>query len=145
MLKRVVAEKAANLQTKIASGLQAAYTAIVGTSTGALKAFRIALISTGIGAAVVAIGALIANWDKLTAAIFKSNKEADRFAEINEEAQKSIAKTNVELEFYAGIVNDVTKSEEERVEALEELNRLGVITEDITLDQADALETLNER
>ena len=145
LLKRVVAEKAANLQTKVASGLQAAYTAIVGTSTGALKAFRIALISTGIGAAVVAIGALIANWDKLTAAIFKSNDEADRFAEINEEAQKSIAKTNVELEFYAGIVNDVTKSENERLEALEELNKLGVITEDITLDQADALDILNER
>ena len=145
LLKRVIAEKAANVQTKVASGLQAAYTAIVGTSTGALKAFRIALISTGIGAAVVAIGALIANWDKLTAAIFKSNKEADRFAEINEEAQKSIAKTNVELDFYAGIVNDVTKSEEERLEALEELNKLGVITEDITLDQADALDILNER
>ena len=145
MLKRVVTEKAANIQTRIATGLQAAYAAIVGTSTGALKAFRIALISTGIGAAVVAIGALIANWDKLTAAIFKSNEEADRFGEINKEAQKSIAKTSVELDFYAGIVSDVTKSEGERLEALEELNRLGVITEDITLDQADALDILNER
>ena len=145
MLKRVVTEKAANLQTKIATGLQTAYTAVVGASTGALKAFRIALISTGIGAIVVAIGALIANWDKLTAAIFKSNKEADRFKEINKEAQQSIAKTSVELDFYAGIVSDVTKSEGERLEALEELNKLGVITEDITLDQADALDILNER
>ena len=116
MLKRVVTEKAANLQTKIATGLQTAYTAVVGASTGALKAFRIALISTGIGAIVVAIGALIANWDKLTAAIFKSNKEADRFKEINKEAQQSIAKTSVELDFYAGIVSDVTKSEGERLE-----------------------------
>lgn len=46
-----------------------AYSVAVGTSTGALKLFRLALIATGIGAAVVAIGALVANWDKLTAAI----------------------------------------------------------------------------
>jgi len=144
-LKSIAVEKIGILQTNLSTAAQTAYAAVVGTSTGALKAFRIALASTGIGLIVVAVGALVANWDKLTAAIFGSNEEADRFNEINKEAQKSIAKTNVELDFYAGIVNDVTKSENERLEALDELNKLGVITEDITLDQADALETLNER
>jgi hypothetical protein len=43
-------------------GLAAATT----TSTTAMKLFRLALISTGIGALVVAIGLLIANWDKVT-------------------------------------------------------------------------------
>jgi hypothetical protein len=47
----------------------AAYNAVVGASTGALKLFRIALVSTGIGAAVVAIGLLVANWGKLTKAV----------------------------------------------------------------------------
>jgi hypothetical protein len=47
----------------------AAYNLVVGASTGALKLFRIALAATGIGAAVVAIGALVANWDKLTKAV----------------------------------------------------------------------------
>ena len=144
-LKRIAAETAANVQTTIATTLQGAYTAVVGTSTGALKAFRLALASTGIGLIVVALGALIANWDKLTSSIGGASDEQDRFNEVNEEAQKSIAKTSVELDFYAGIVNDVSKSEEERVQALEELNKLGVITEDITLDQADALDILNER
>lgn len=144
-LKRLASDVASNVQTKIATGLQAAYTAVVGTSTGALKAFRLALASTGIGLIVVALGALIANWDKLTKSIGGATDAQDAFDEVNAEAQKSIAKTSVELEFYGGIVNDVSKSEEERVQALEELNRLGVITEDITLDQADALETLNER
>lgn len=46
-----------------------AYTAVVGTSTGALKLFRLALVSTGIGAIVVGIGLLIANFDKVTDAI----------------------------------------------------------------------------
>ena len=50
---------------------QKAYSVAVGTSTGALKLFRLALIATGIGAAVVAVGALVANWDKLTAAVNK--------------------------------------------------------------------------
>ena len=144
-LKRLAVETATNVQTKIATGLQTAYAAVVGTSTGALKAFRIALAATGIGLAVIAIAALIENWDKLTGAIDRSNEKADDFRKINAEAEKSIAKTRVELEFYAGIVNDVTKSEQERNQALEELNKLGVITEDITLDQADALDILNER
>lgn len=42
-----------------------------GTSTGALKIFRLALISTGIGALVVGIGLLIANFDKVKEAVYK--------------------------------------------------------------------------
>jgi hypothetical protein len=46
-----------------------AYAMAVGTSTGALKVFRLALIATGIGALIVGIGLLVANWDKVTAAV----------------------------------------------------------------------------
>jgi hypothetical protein len=42
------------------------YTVAVGQSTGAMKLLRIAMISTGIGALVVALGLLIANFDKVT-------------------------------------------------------------------------------
>lgn len=144
-LKRLATETAANIQTKIATGLQTAYAAVVGASTGALKLFRIALISTGIGAAIVAIGLLIANWDKLTKAIGFSSKELDDYTKTNIEAQKQTALARVQLDFYARVVNNVNKSEAERLQALDELNKLGVITEDITLDQADALDILNER
>jgi len=41
------------------------------TVNGGLKAFRIALISTGIGAAVVAVGLLIANFDKIKEVVLK--------------------------------------------------------------------------
>ena len=40
-------------------------TAVIGTSTGALKAFRIALAATGVGLLVVGLGLLIANFDKV--------------------------------------------------------------------------------
>ncbi len=49
----------------VLSAAQTAYTAVVGTSTGVMKAFRIALIATGIGAIVVLIGLLIANFESI--------------------------------------------------------------------------------
>lgn len=58
------------------------YTAAVGTSTGALKAFRIALVATGIGALVVALGLIVANWDKITGAIKKSTGPLKDFGEM---------------------------------------------------------------
>ena len=42
-----------------------AQAAVIGKSTGALKVFKVALASTGIGLLVAAIGLLIANFDKL--------------------------------------------------------------------------------
>lgn len=49
-----------------------AYALAVGTSTGAMKLFRLALVATGIGALIVGLGLLIANWDKVTSAVGKA-------------------------------------------------------------------------
>lgn len=51
--------------SKIAGTIQTAFTSIMGVSSGALKVFRLALIGTGIGALIVGVGLLIANFDKL--------------------------------------------------------------------------------
>jgi hypothetical protein len=64
---------------------KAAYSAAVAAATGATRGFTAALVATGIGAAVVAVGLLVANWDKLTAA-FKSSKSA--LDEYNEAAER---------------------------------------------------------
>ncbi len=58
--------QAANLAKKVQIGLEYAYAAAVGSTTGVLKLFRLALISTGIGAIIVGIGLLIANFDALS-------------------------------------------------------------------------------
>lgn len=50
---------------KAAAITQGFYTTVVGTSTGAMKLFRLALVATGIGAIVVALGLLIVNFDKV--------------------------------------------------------------------------------
>ncbi len=132
-------------QEKAYQAVQAITTLVVGTSTGALKAFRIALASTGIGLIIIAIGLLVANWDKLTGAIFGSVSQLDK-------AKKKLAEVGAEtksgtilLGKYRDVVLDTTRSEEERQTALERLKELGIETNDINLDNEDSLRMLNER
>ena len=47
------------------SAATAVYNTVVGTSTGLMKVFRLALLSTGIGALIVGLGLLIANFSKV--------------------------------------------------------------------------------
>lgn len=68
--------------TKGLSAVQKAYGLAVGTSSGALKLFRLALIATGIGALIVALGTVIANWDKLTEAINNNTKSWQTFKKV---------------------------------------------------------------
>ena len=56
-------------KTGIAAIAQSGYNAVVGTSNGLLKAFRIALAATGIGALVFALIALVENFEKVKKAI----------------------------------------------------------------------------
>lgn len=58
-----ILQKESAFRLAIATTAQSAYTAVVGASTGAMKLFRLALASTGIGALVVGLGLLIANFD----------------------------------------------------------------------------------
>lgn len=60
-----LALKESTIAMRLFSGLTLIFNTAVGTSTGLMKLFRIALISTGIGALVVALGLLIANFDKV--------------------------------------------------------------------------------
>jgi hypothetical protein len=71
-------------KTWLLATAQGVYTAVVGTSTGALKAFKLALAGTGIGLVVIGIGYLISNWEKLTGSV-KDNTDA-----INENTKDSL-------------------------------------------------------
>ena len=67
-----------SIGTKIAGAAQYVYTTAVGTSTGAMKLFRLALIGTGIGAIVVGLGLLIANFDKVKKAVTNAISSFDK-------------------------------------------------------------------
>lgn len=73
-LQQIGAELTAedSIVKQAAAKATALYSFVVGESTGALKLFRIALAATGIGLIVIAVGALVANWDKFTKTVRES-------------------------------------------------------------------------
>lgn len=74
------ASQIANAQaTGTMTTLQKAYNVVVGSSTGALKGFKLALASTGIGALILALGYLITNFDKLKGSMSKGLTTAKNF------------------------------------------------------------------
>ena len=61
--------KNTSVAQKVLTATTAAYTFVNNAATTGLKIFRIALIGTGIGALVVGVGLLIANFDKVKTAV----------------------------------------------------------------------------
>jgi len=86
--KGAILDTVAFVKTKALTAAQTAYNFAVGTGTTALKVFRAALISTGIGAAIVAIGILI---EKLSSFTRNTQSAADMQARLNEELEKEKA------------------------------------------------------
>jgi hypothetical protein len=64
--------------TQAQTGANVGLATATGGATTAMKLFRLALISTGIGAIVVGIGLLIANFDKIAAATMKAYAQFDK-------------------------------------------------------------------
>jgi hypothetical protein len=69
---RAATLKDSTLAVVLNSTATKAYSFVVGESTGALKIFRVALASTGIGLVVLAVGALVANWKEFVGWLNKS-------------------------------------------------------------------------
>lgn len=61
-----------SIGTKLAGAAQATFAFVTGAASTAMKVFRLALIGTGIGAIVIAVGALIANFDKIGPVVKKA-------------------------------------------------------------------------
>lgn len=77
--------------TQAQSGANVALATSTTGATTAMKLFRLALVATGIGALVVGLGLLIANWDKVTEAVRGAIKWFDKLG--------PVAKTVVSLLF----------------------------------------------
>lgn len=58
------------LRLRVSTIAQNAYNAVVGQSTGAMKLFKIALASTGVGLLIIGLTTLIANFDKVKTFLF---------------------------------------------------------------------------
>ena len=87
------------IKTAVLTGAQTAYNVVVGTSTGLMKGFRLALAGTGVGLLVIGLVALIENFDKIKDALSGTSDATRAF----EAAQKS---ANAELAKTKGFLND---------------------------------------
>ena len=87
------------VKTAVLTAATVAYNVVVGTSTGLMKAFRLALAGTGVGLLVIGLVALIENFDKIKDALSGTSDATRAF----EAAQKS---ANAELAKTKGFLND---------------------------------------
>jgi hypothetical protein len=74
--------KNTTVYTRAASLAQVAHSTVIGTSTGALKLFRLALAATGLGAFAVALGYVIFNWDDLRKKVDQNSESVKKWAAI---------------------------------------------------------------
>lgn len=121
--KGAIIDTAAGIRTIFLTAKQVIYTAAVGASTGALKVFKLALASTGIGAFVVAIGALVTylilqrNKTKELTEAQKAYNAAIKEAAISEDLQ--ITKANA---LFTALTN-TNKGSVERKNLITEINK----------------------
>jgi len=102
--------------TTIATTAQKVYTLVVGTTTGALKALRIALVSTGLGAIVVLLGVFIAKMNESAEATEREkgatdalNASLSRMSDLYKDNLSSIEAVNKERVLRAKIAGKSEK------------------------------------
>ena len=93
-----VAQMASAAETGTLTFLQRGYALAVGTSTGAMKAFRIALVSTGIGALVVGIGILVGKMMEFMGAADSATRANDRLNTSLERQAKAMDRAKTKLQ-----------------------------------------------
>jgi hypothetical protein len=114
------------ITTEAAAAAQRVYAIAVGTSTGALRAFRVALLASGVGIVVAGLGLLIAKWDELTAAVRRYLNLPDPKQRAMEEAQ-ALMRQEATLENYRDAyekhTNDLIANDAKRKAAAEEATK----------------------
>ena len=115
------------------------YEALALTNKG-LKGMKGALLATGIGAAVIAVGYLVANFREVQIALGFIDPQMEKLNETMDEANVAAHEAARGLQTLQRIILDTTRSEEVRESALRELSKTVVELNDVNLDQVDALE-----
>jgi len=107
-----------------------------------LKGLKGALLATGIGAAVLAVGYLVTNFREVEIALGFINVEQEKFNEAMENAEVAAANASRGLETLRDVVLDTTADETARTEALTKLTETVKGLNGVTLDQEGALQKI---
>ncbi len=131
------------LATLAQSAAQSIYTVVVGASTGALKAFRIALLATGIGAAVAVIGILVAKYIQYRNAIKEASEDQKLLNTVNEKAVEGYAKEVAQLEVLRLKLTDSNTPQKERIRLAKEYNKTADEGNKLDLKQIENIDNIN--
>ena len=115
------------------------------TAAKGARIFSAALIATGIGAIIVAVGLLAANWDKVSAALTGTTIETETYSEAQKEVNKQVADFQTKLYGVQDAFAQARAGTISKQEALKKYNEtLGAtIGYAGSLEQAEALMTAN--
>jgi hypothetical protein len=117
---------------------------VLGEGTKASKLFSKALVATGIGALVVGIGLLVANWDKLKVALGGATREQELSNEVTDKAIEASAEELSALDKLQGTINDETVSREDKVKAVKKLqDKYPALLSNVDAEKV-SIEELNE-
>jgi len=113
-------------------------------STMAMSGLKKALISTGIGALVVAVGLLIANFDKLKNLISGTVDESEKFKAANEKLKQSLDDLNREYDYEIAIMEQDGKSKVEIAQKRYEAANAALKEAEAVYDLISAKSDLND-
>jgi hypothetical protein len=131
------------IATEAQTAATAVYTAVVGTATGALKAFRIALLATGIVAAVAAIGYLVIRYQQMKKAAEEAGRANKELNDIRTKAIEGYAKEVSQLEILRLKLSSQQTPLNERIRLAKEYNKTADESARIDLKQITNIDLLN--
>jgi hypothetical protein len=124
----------------LAQKFKDSYEAIALSSKG-LSGFKKAMVATGIGALVVGIGALVANWDKVKDALSGATAESKAYKEAQSEILSAVSKVQAEITKMGDVIELAKQGTISKEEALQQYNK--ALGESVgyaeSLEQAESL------
>ena len=138
-------QKETALGTALMTAAQTAYNVVIGTSTGLLKLFRIALISTGVGALVVGLGLLIANFDEVKKTLQKLFPPLEKIGEFFKAMFQNFTD-------FIGVTSDATRAMDKMTDAADKslaknkkfMDEHGDQIDEFTKKKIEAVDRYNE-
>jgi hypothetical protein len=110
------------VKTKAATAAQIVYTTVIGASTGALKAFKIALATTGVGALVVGLGLLIAYLARNKTKVVELTEAEKNLKEATEKLREEEIKEVVQATKLFGELQKSNAGSKQRKQLIDQVN-----------------------
>jgi hypothetical protein len=117
-------QKANTAATSTASSIQKLFTGAVDETSTSFKVLKGAIAALGIGLLIIAIGELIANWDKIKVAISGVTKEQEALNQVNAKAIDGYVKEEIHIQSLQREVENENTSKQRKKEIIVELNRI---------------------